>query len=194
MRLGLFGGTFDPIHDAHLTLAHAAVAACALDQLLFIPAARPPHRSAGPRAAYEDRLRMVELAITGTPAFVASRVEAGGAVSYSIDTIEKISASRPGAEIFFVIGADAFAEIQTWKRWEDVIAAVQFIVAARPGADYQAPAGAVVHAVPLQMNISSSGVRALLAQGASPVPVAPSVLAYIRGHGLYSSPTRNLSR
>jgi nicotinate-nucleotide adenylyltransferase len=187
LRLGIFGGTFDPIHNAHLTLAHAAVAACRLDQLLFIPAARPPHRTGGPHAPYADRLRMVELAIDGTPRFMASRLEAGDAVSYSIDTIEKISASRPGAELFFVIGADAFAEIRTWKRWQDVVAAVQFIVAARPGADYRAPAGAVVHGVSLQLGISSSGVRELLAQRSDAVPVPPQVLEYIWSRGLYTA-------
>jgi nicotinate-nucleotide adenylyltransferase len=188
LRLGIFGGTFDPIHNAHLTLAHAAVQACRLDQLLFIPAARPPHRSLGPRAGYEDRLRMVELAIDGAPRFSASRLEQGDAVSYSIDTIEKIRASQPAAELFFVIGADAFAEIRTWKRWEEVVAAVQFIVAARPGADYRAPAGAAVHGQALQLGISSSGVRELLARGAGQIPVPPSVLEYIRAHGLYTSP------
>ena len=186
MRLGLFGGTFDPIHNAHLTLARDAVEACGLQQLLFIPAARPPHRSRGPRAGYEDRLRMVQLAIAGEPRFAASRLEAGDALSYSIQTIEKVAALHPGAELFFVIGADAFAEIRTWKRWEEVVAAVEFIVAARPGAEYQTPPGAVVHGVPLELDVSSSSVRALLAAGADSVPVPPAVLAYIHEHQLYA--------
>lgn len=186
MRLGLFGGTFDPIHNAHLSLAQAAVAACGLQELLFIPAARPPHRSQGPRAGYEDRLAMVQLAIAGTPGFTASRLEAGEGVSYSIQTIEKAAALHPGAELYFVIGADAFAEIRTWKRWREVVAAVQFIVAERPGAEYAAPEGAVVHRVELRMEISSSAVRARLAEGSAAVPVPAAVLGYIRAHGLYA--------
>jgi len=186
VRLGLFGGTFDPIHDAHLTLAHAAVAACGLEELLFIPAARPPHRSLGPHAGYEDRFAMVQLAIGGAPRFTASRLEAGDAVSYSIQTIQKVAALHPGAELFFVIGADAFAEIRTWKRWREVVAAVQFIVAARPGAEYMAPEGAVVHRVELRMEISSSAVRALLQAGGDAVPVPAAVIEYIRTHGLYA--------
>ncbi len=186
MRLGIFGGTFDPIHNAHLTLARAAVEACALDRLLFIPAAHPPHRSRGPRAGYEDRLRMVELAIAGAPHFAASRLEQGDALSYSIDTIRKIEASQPEAELFFLIGADAFAEIKTWKRWEEVVAAVRFIVAARPGAAYSIPPGAAVREVPLQLDISSSKVRALLEAGAAGIPVPEAVVGYIRALGLYA--------
>src|SRR5690348_12134898 len=111
MRLAIFGGTFDPVHNGHLAMAREAMRHCALDRVLFIPAARPPHKSAGPYAPYEDRLRMVELACGGEPRFEASRLEAGTVRSYSIDTIEKVRAGlAPGDELLFLIGADAFGE------------------------------------------------------------------------------------
>ena len=129
MRTAIFGGTFDPIHSAHLVVAHEAAEMLALDRVFFIPAANPPHKEAG--ADYEHRFRMVELACAGDPRFVASRLEEGREKSYSIHTIERVKAM--GGDVFFVIGSDAFAEINTWCRWEDVVRAVEFIVAARPG-------------------------------------------------------------
>jgi nicotinate-nucleotide adenylyltransferase len=93
MRTAIFGGTFDPIHSAHLVVAHEAAEAFALDRVLFIPAANPPHKAAG--APYEDRFRMVELACAADPRFLPSRLEEGHAVSYSIHTIERLRA--PGA-------------------------------------------------------------------------------------------------
>src|ERR1043166_7628374 len=138
MRTAIFGGTFDPIHRAHLIVAHEAAAAFSLDRVLFIPAANPPHKEAG--ADYEDRYKMVELACAGEPRFIASRLEAGSEKSYSIRSIERVKAM--GGEVFFVIGADAFAEIRTWHRWEDVVDAVDFIVVTRPGHAYTSPPGA----------------------------------------------------
>src|SRR4051812_29860577 len=115
MRLALFGGTFDPIHNAHLAVAREAADRFGLDRVLFIPAARPPHKQRGPHASYEDRVRMAELSTAADPRFQVSRLEEGTVRSYSIDTIEKARAGlSPGDELFFIIGADAFAEIQTW--------------------------------------------------------------------------------
>src|ERR1700691_4507249 len=118
MRTAIFGGTFDPIHSAHLVVAREAAEAFALDRVLFIPAANPPHKEAG--APYEDRFRMVELACAADPRFVPSRLAEDRAVSYSIHTIERLKA--PGESLLFIIGADAFAEIRSWRRWEDVVA------------------------------------------------------------------------
>src|SRR4051794_36672145 len=140
MRLAIFGGTFDPIHQAHLAVAREAADRFHLDQVLFIPAARPPHKQHGPRAPYEDRVRMAELATAGEPRFRVSRLEEGTARSYSIDTISKVRAGMaPADELFFIIGADAFAEIRTWHRWRDVAAAVHFIIVSRPNSVYTPP-------------------------------------------------------
>jgi nicotinate-nucleotide adenylyltransferase len=182
VRTAIFGGTFDPIHSAHLVVAREAAETFSLDRVLFIPAANPPLKEAG--ASYEDRYRMVELACAGEARFVPSRLEEGLEKSYSIHTIERVKAM--GGEVFSEIGADAFAEIASWYRWEDVIAAVDFIVVARPGHDYTSPAGARVHRLEtVALPVSSSEVRQALARGETPVEIPSTVADYIRAHDLY---------
>lgn len=185
MTTAIFGGTFDPIHSAHLIVAREAAHQFALSQVLFIPAANPPHKATG--ASYEDRYRMVELACEDDPLFVPSRLEAGDEKSYSILTIGKVRQHLdPLEELYFVIGADAFAEIPTWHRWQEVVESVDFIVVTRPGHFYATPPGARVHRLDtLALPVSSSDIRQKLAAG-EPVPeLPPKVLAYIRIHGLY---------
>jgi nicotinate-nucleotide adenylyltransferase len=189
LRIAIFGGTFDPIHSAHLTVAREAADRFALDRVLFIPAAQPPHKSGATSAGYEDRYRMVELATKGDPRFVPSRLEEGARRSFSIDTIEKLRPTlAPGDELFFLIGADAFADIRTWRRWEDVIREVEFIVASRPGHAYEAPPGARVQRLEtVALPVSSSAIRRRLAAGESPVELPAAVLRYIRERGLYEN-------
>lgn len=185
-RLAIFGGAFDPIHNAHLSVARAAATRFELDRVLFVPAAAPPHKRL--HAPYEDRYQMVRLAVTGEPGFEASRLEAGTPQTYSIETIERLRPDlAPGDELFFLIGADAFAEIRTWRRWKDVIRAVEFIVVSRPGHDYEIPEGARLHALDgLTLPESSSEVRRRLAAGQTPESVPAVVADYIRRAGLYS--------
>lgn len=186
-QTALFGGTFDPIHNAHLEIARAAAERFDLEKVLFIPAGNPPHKPEGAIAPYEDRVRMVELGCAGEPRFEVSRIEAGSARSYSILTIEKLKA-RGAGPLSFLIGADAFAELRSWYRWQDMVASVEFIVVTRPGADWETPPGAIVHELPgLRLPISSSEIRAQLLRGAPGVPVPGAVLNYIREHGLYGS-------
>jgi nicotinate-nucleotide adenylyltransferase len=184
----LFGGTFDPIHNAHLEIARAAVSRFGLRKVLFIPAANPPHKQHGAQASYEDRVRMAELACKGETSFEVSRIEqplGDGEPSYSIHTIGKLLGTGH-SKLRFLIGADAFAEITTWYRWQDVVSLVEFIVVTRPGSTYAVPPGAVVHELGgLQMPVSSSEIRRRLAQGDETVPVPAAVLDYIRGHALY---------
>lgn len=184
MRLALFGGTFDPIHCAHLTVARAATEKFALDRVLFVPAANPPHKPASLSATYEDRLRMVELACAGETRFEASRLEEGSEKSYSIATIEKVLA--PDRQVFFIIGSDAFADIRTWYRWQDIIRSVDFIVVMRPGHNYIAPPGARIHELTgLDLPVSSSEIREELAAGRLPSDLPGSVAEYIAQRGLY---------
>lgn len=188
MKLAIFGGTFDPIHNAHLAVAREAAARFSLDRVWFIPAESPPHKAGVTHASYEDRFRMVELACQGEPKFEASRLEQGSrGGSYSIDTIEKVRACLASAdELFFVIGADAFAEIETWRRWQDVIRAVDFIVVSRPGHTYAIPPGAEVHRLEtVELPVSSSEIRHKLGGGDQSVEVPDAVLDYIRARGLY---------
>lgn len=188
-KVAIFGGTFDPIHCAHLTVAREAREKFQLDQILFVPASHPPHKLAGPVASFQDRFRMVELACQGEPAFVPSRLEEGEQKSYSIHTVLKVrSQLDPSDRLFFLIGADAFAEIRTWYRWEELIRLVEFIVAARPGHQYQVPGGAVVHHLDtLALPISSSEIRRKLAAGLPVAEVPPAVLEYIYERGLYGA-------
>ncbi len=186
MRLALYGGAFDPVHNAHIRIAKEALRQCGLDQLLFVPAANPPHKRMD--AAYEDRYRMVELAVQNEPGLQASRLEEGTAQSFSIDTIEKLKKTlRPEDRLFFLIGADAFADIRTWKRWRDVVREVEFIVVSRPGHRYDIPEGARVERLDsLELVVSSSEIRQRVADGDLRVDAPPAVLAYIRERNLYA--------
>lgn len=188
----LFGGTFDPIHNGHIEIARAAADRFDLARILFVPAGNPPHKPEGVTSSYEDRFHMVELACAADPRFEASRIEAGSARSYSIDTIGKLKALGMD-HLGFLIGADAFADIRSWYRWRDVVASVEFIVVTRPpvarqDANWETPPGAVVHELTgLHLPISSSGIREQLMKGDSAVPVPASALAWIRERGLYRS-------
>jgi nicotinate-nucleotide adenylyltransferase len=184
MKTGIFGGTFDPVHAAHLAMASEAADRWSLDRVLFIPAGNPPHKHADTR--FEHRYRMVELACAADSRFVASRMEDGAEKSYSIHTIERVKAQN--GDVFFIIGSDAFAEIRTWHRWEDVIRAVEFIVVARPGHQIVSPPGARVHRLDtLASPVSSSAIRDALARGETSAELPPAVAAYIRANRLYTA-------
>jgi nicotinate-nucleotide adenylyltransferase len=187
LRIGLFGGTFDPIHQAHLRMANAAAEQCRLDRVLLVPASIPPHRTRGAFASYEDRLRMVEIACDGHALLAASRLDDHPEKSYSIRTVERLRARLPeDASIRFIIGADAFAELTTWHQWKELAKMVTFVVVGRPGATYDDPEGVRIerlHGVDLP--ISSSEIRAKLAAGDLNVDLPRGVLAYIQDHHLY---------
>lgn len=189
MKLAIFGGTFDPIHNAHLAAAREAADRFRLDRVLFIPAARPPHKHGGTHASYTDRVRMAELACAGEPRFQVSRLEENPVRSYSIETIEKLRAQMASDdELFFIIGADAFADIRTWRRWQDVARSVHFLVVSRPGAAYDvAPEVRYDRLDSLSLDISSSAIRRALAAGGRPAELPPAVLSYILDHRLYGT-------
>ena len=185
--LAIFGGTFDPVHLAHITVASEAAGAFSLDRILFIPAAHPPHKDDLGCESFEHRYRMVELACQADPRFVPSRIEEGAEKSYSILTVEKL---RPlAANLYFIVGADAFAEIHKWHRYRDVLALTQFIVVTRPGHGYVTPPGAAVHRLDtLALPVSSSEIRRQLASGEIPPDLPPAVASYIVEHRLYQWP------
>ena len=184
MRTAIFGGTFDPIHSAHLEMARRAADQFQLDRVLFIPAGNPPHKHA--ETPFKHRYRMVELACAADPRFVASRLEEGDRKSFSIHTIRRVK--ETDGEVFFIIGADAFAEIQTWHRWEEVIGAVTFIVVARPGHRIAGPPGACIERLEtVELPVSSSEIRDALARGETPADLPEAVAAYIRTNRLYGT-------
>jgi len=171
-------------------MAREAVDQFRLDRVLFIPASNPPHKSGLTYAPYEDRLSMAEAACAGEPRFVVSRLEEGPGHSYSIDTIERVRATlSAGDELFFLIGADAFAEMESWHRWREVVASVRFIVVSRPGHRYRIPEGARVERLEtVDLPVSSSEIRSALAAGRRPTEIPETVLTYIYQRGLYGVP------
>ena len=185
MRLALYGGTFDPVHAAHLAVARAAVSFLELDRVWVVPNNRPPHKQSGPHAAYDDRVRMLELACAADAHFEVSRLEAGTERSYTIETLLKVRQQMP-ARLFFLIGVDAFAEIHLWHRWREVLLLTEFIVVTRAGYAVPSVPGATVHLLDtLNLESSSSAIRAALARGERPADVPGPVLDYISERGLY---------
>jgi nicotinate-nucleotide adenylyltransferase len=204
-RICLFGGTFDPIHCAHLRLAEEATKRFRLDRVLFIPAAKPPHKPSGGLTPYEDRLRMVQIACAPYPSFEASRLEESEERSYTIDTVRRFKPSlQPGDQLYFLIGADAFDELESWKDWTELVQAIKFIVVTRPGVAYRTPEGATAFPLEgLELPISSSEIRAELAAGAATPELPEGVRAFIDARHLYrseagnsttASPSRNTDR
>lgn len=191
MRLGLFGGRFDPPHFGHLLLAEQAREALRLEEVWFIPSGDPPHKAA--RAPAEQRAAMTALATGDHPAFRTRRLELErSGPSYAIDTVAQIGRERPDAELWYLIGADAFAEIDTWHRAEALLERVRMAVLPRPdSAASPAPEPFRARARHLQaipFGVSSSAVRERAAQGRSLRYLVPEpVAAHLRRHGLYGS-------
>ncbi len=135
-RIGLLGGTFNPVHGGHLRAAEAVRSRFGLDRVLFIPSYIPPHKQTADMASPEDRFAMVELAVGAHPGLVPSPLEIEAQErSYSIITLNKVKSIYPAARIFFILGVDAFLEIETWKSYREVLEQCRFIVISRPGFD-----------------------------------------------------------
>jgi len=137
-RIGLLGGTFNPIHRCHLTLAHETRQRLSLDQVLFIPTGDPPHKLAIGLAPAEDRLAMVTLALEGEPSFAVSDIEVRRAgISYSIETVRQLQQDwGPSADLYFLVGLDAFLDLSTWRRADDLLTSCHFVVVSRTGASF----------------------------------------------------------
>jgi nicotinate-nucleotide adenylyltransferase len=135
MRIGLFGGTFDPIHWGHLRSAEEVSEAFGLDRVLFIPASIPPHKNGQTTTPARHRLAMVRFAVVRNPRFAVSTVEISRpGISYSIDTIRHFAAKKSKEDsLFFIIGLDAFREIGSWREFPELFTACHFIVTSRPG-------------------------------------------------------------
>lgn len=133
-RIGLFGGTFNPIHCGHVKAAESVQNMFSFDRILFIPSYLPPHKESVDVASAAHRLKMVELALASFDRFFPSSLEIDArGTSYSILTLNKIKEMFPQTEAFFLLGIDAFLEIETWKDYEDVLEQCSFVVMSRPG-------------------------------------------------------------
>ena len=210
--LGLFGGTFDPVHFGHLRLAEEAIGHLGLGGVRWIPAGQPPHRGV-PQVTAEQRLAMVLRSTAGNARFSvdASEVEAA-APSYTVHTLERLRGELGGGQsLVLLVGADAFAGLATWHRWRDILALAHIAISHRPGFPVEAgslpdelagefndrrltdtaqlkktPAGRIVTFAMTQLAISATQIRKLLSNGLSARYLLPdSVLDYIDLHHLY---------
>jgi nicotinate-nucleotide adenylyltransferase len=192
-RLGVLGGTFDPIHYGHLVAAAEARWRFELDEVVFVPTGRPWQKPEGVSCT-EDRYLMTVLATAPDPAFTTSRIEIDHpGPTYTVETLRRLRAGLPGdARLFFVVGADVAAQLATWKDPEKLLELAELIVASRPGADLRElraalPAAARVHTMTIpELAISSTALRARVAAGEPIRYLTPEpVVAYIAKRGLY---------
>lgn len=189
-RIGVYGGTFDPIHTTHLAIARAALAHAQLARVLFVVAASPPHKQNEVYAGAEDRCALVQAAIAGEPKFELSRIEIDrGGPSFTVDTLRQLHREHPGAELFLIIGQDSLVELPSWRDPRGILAQARLLVVPRPGAP----------APPLRLlegrfemlsfaesSVSSTEVRARIAGGKNlNALLPPAVERLIRAKGLY---------
>lgn len=184
MKLALYGGTFDPIHHGHLLLARDALDELALDRVIFIPSALSPHKLATAPAPAAARLEMLAAAIADEPGFTIDDWELQRpAPSYAIDTVERVRAENPGAELFYLIGADNLRELHTWRRIDDLRRFVEFVVLGRGKSDLTDNGFRVVGR---RVDISATEIRQRVARGASIRYLVPEpVRSLIAAHHLY---------
>jgi len=197
-RVGIMGGTFDPIHFGHLSAAEQARVRFGLERVIFVPNGQPPHKKSYPVTPAEHRYNMVRLAIGSHPDFDTSRMEMDRpGPSYAVDTVRALREELGGGvELYFITGADAIAEILTWRAPEELAESCDFIAVTRPGYDLR-PLQSVTDSLPgarvhlldaVGVDISSTEVRARVERGESLRYLAPTpVVRYITTHELYVS-------
>ncbi|MDQ6638124.1 MAG: nicotinate-nucleotide adenylyltransferase [Pseudomonadota bacterium] len=189
-RVGLFGGSFDPVHNAHIALARLAMDELGLDEVRWIPVGQPSQKSRRLSDA-ADREAMVRLAVAGEPRFVVDRIELRRrGVSYTLDTVRELAAAEPGTEWVLILGQDQYASLHTWRDWRELVARVTLAIANRPGAEpvINAQIARVPHqmvSLPM-MDVSSTEVRRRVAAGLSVADLVPEAVAsYIERRQLY---------
>jgi nicotinate-nucleotide adenylyltransferase len=198
LRVGIMGGTFDPIHHGHLVAASEVAARFRLDEVVFVPTGEPWQKSDRLVSPAEHRYLMAVIATASNPRFWVSRVDIDrGGPTYTVDTIKDIAAMRPGAELFFITGADALAQILSWKDPEDALTVAHFIGVTRPGYelsnDHLPDALTTLIDVPA-MAISSSACRDRV-RSDQPIwyLVPDGVVQYIAKHRLYGGSGRTVA-
>jgi nicotinate-nucleotide adenylyltransferase len=191
LRIGLFGGTFDPPHLGHLALAECARERLRLDRVLFVPAGTPPHKRGRRLSSAAARVAMTRLAVRGNPAFHVSLLEVRRrGPSLTLDTLRALRASFPGARLYLLMGADSLGDFRTWHEPDAIAALATLAVARRPGGARAGRRGAraprVVWLDNPGLELSSSGIRARVRAGRSVRYLVPeAVAAYVARHRLY---------
>lgn len=196
LRLGLYGGSFDPVHRGHLLVAHAALEELGLDRLHLIPATQSPFKPESQPAGAALRLRMLRLAFAGQTRMVvdAREIQRGG-VSYSIDTVRTFQSEFPGADLFWLIGADHVAALPRWRDAEDLARRVEFVVIPRPGTDAPPPPSLPApfrlrHLRGFPLALSSSEIRDRVRRDLPIRHLVPAAVAeLITAEGLYRDGT-----
>jgi nicotinate-nucleotide adenylyltransferase len=198
-RIGVFGGSFDPVHMGHLTIAQDAVEQLELDRLIFVPAAVPPHKQGRTLADGRYRFEMLQLATESNLSFEVSDMELQrGGVSYTFDTMTQVQFEHPGAELFFIVGIDSLTILHAWRNVDKLLEMCTIVPFARGGEDAARVAGQIQLPEPWktklldrlirihEIEISASDIRMRLAEGLSIRYLVPSeVEMYIAEHGLY---------
>ncbi|MCD0422229.1 nicotinate-nucleotide adenylyltransferase [Rubrivivax sp. JA1024] len=190
-RIGLFGGSFDPVHRGHVALAHEAMKQLALDGVLWVPVGQP-WQKARALSAPEHRVAMLEAAVEGEARFAVDRLEIERpGPSYTLDTVRELQRREPGVRWVLLIGADQYAGLHTWNGWRELLARVELAVAARPGVAPVADAEVARHPhalalLPLAVDVSATEIRRRAASGLDITElVPPQVARYIDQHALY---------
>jgi nicotinate-nucleotide adenylyltransferase len=199
MRVGIFGGTFDPIHQGHLIIAEQVAEALSLARVVFVPGGVPPHKEASSiKAPVEDRYEMVERAVRGNERFVVDRVEVdAGRTMYSVETVPLVKERYEGDEWFFISGADEVSNLLSWKEPDVLLEEARMVAATRPGYDISnvdrlaAELRNFERIVPVEVSrvdISSTGIRRMLRKGKSARYLLPdAVHELILDRGLYGA-------
>jgi len=191
MKVGVFGGTFNPPHTGHLIVAETARESLGLDKVIFIPCSLPPHKTTKSLVDADRRLEMVSLAIAGNPYFEVSDIELQrGGKSYTVDTLRALTALYPRAQLYLLLGIDNLIELHTWREPEEIFALAEVIAINRPGFDPSSVRKEYLRRVTFlrspNIDISSSEIRRKAKAGKSIKYLVPSVVeAYILKHGAY---------
>lgn len=205
-RIGIFGGTFDPVHVGHLVIAEQVMEEMRLEKVVFVPGGIPPHKETSSiRASSEDRLRMVEAAVEGNERFTVDRVEIdAGRPMHTVDTVPLLEEASPGNEWFFISGADEVRNLLSWKDPDGLLEQVVMVAATRPGFDLSAldhlEAGLknfdrIFPVECSRVDISATGIRRRLLQGKSIRYLVPDrVNTIIQQRGLYRGERRDKNR
>lgn len=211
MKTGIFGGTFNPIHNAHLSCAAAAQKHCSLDRIIFIPSCIPPHKELANEIPFDIRCRMVELAIEGHADWSLSKIEGErGGASYTVETLREFALLYPADDLYFIIGGDSFLDLGTWRSIEEIVRLANLVVLERPDFNFNAPLAALPVAIrgeftysheptllhnggkmicfaeTVPIDISSSAIRELAAAGEDVAQLVPAAVdRYIKEKGVY---------
>jgi nicotinate-nucleotide adenylyltransferase len=199
MKLGLFGGSFDPIHRGHVEPVQAARRALALDRVIYLPTAVPPHKPGRVLAPAHARYAMVEMALLDEEGLYASSFELTlERPAYTIETLEHFRETVPGAELHLLIGGDSYADLDHWVRWPEIVDAARLVVLTRPGWTLEestlspelaelARSGRVVFLRQPPVDVSSTRLREIFARGEDPPvgSVPESVVRYVQKYSLY---------